>query len=324
VDPIGAALSVLGLVALVYGIIEVPSYGWANGRILGAFAAAVVVIGSFVAWELHTDHPMLKIQFFRNPRFTAASVGIMLVFFALFGSFFFVTQELQFILGYTPLQAGLRLAPIALVMAVAAPMAGRLVEKIGNKAMVAMGMGLSALGLAYLGTSTEGSGYGHIFISLLFLGVGIGFAIAPATESIMGSLPVEKAGVGSAMNDTTRQVGGALGVAILGSVFSSAYLAGIAPALRGAPAAAAKAAGQSVGVALAQAQRLGGSAGQALRLAATSSFVHAMDRALFVGAGFALLGALVALVWLPNRAALPAGDPELELVDDEAEVVAVP
>jgi EmrB/QacA subfamily drug resistance transporter len=324
VDPIGATLSVLGLVALVYGIIEVPSYGWANGRILAAFAAAVVVIGSFVAWELHTDHPMLKIQFFRNPRFTAASVGIMLVFFALFGSFFFVTQELQFILGYTPLQAGLRLAPIALVMAVAAPMSGRLVEKIGNKAMVAMGMGLSALGLAYLGTSTAGSGYSHIFISLLFLGVGIGFAIAPATESIMGSLPVEKAGVGSAMNDTTRQVGGALGVAILGSVFSSAYLAGIAPALRGAPAAAAKAAGQSVGVALAQAQRLGGSAGQALRLAATSSFVHAMDRALFVGAAFALLGALVALVWLPNRAAPPAGDPELELVDEEAEVVTVP
>ena len=227
-------LSVAGLVALVYGIIEVPSYGWGNGRILAAFA--VVVIGSFVAWELHTDHPMLKIQFFRNPRFTAASVGIMLVFFALFGSFFFITQELQFILGYTPLQAGLRLAPIALVMAVAAPTAGRLVERIGNKAMVAMGMGISALGLAYLGTSTAGSGYGHIFVALLFLGVGIGFAIAPATESIMGSLPVEKAGVGSAMNDTTRQVGGALGVAILGSVFSSAYLAGIAPALRGAPA----------------------------------------------------------------------------------------
>ena len=130
VDPIGATLSVLGLVALVYGIIEVPSYGWANGRILGAFAAAVVIIGAFVAWELHTDHPMLKIQFFRNPRFTAASVGIMLVFFALFGSFFFITQELQFILGYTPLQAGLRLAPIALVMAVAAPTAGRLVKFI--------------------------------------------------------------------------------------------------------------------------------------------------------------------------------------------------
>ena len=324
VDPIGAALSVAGLVALVYGSIEVPRYGWGNGHILAAFAAAAVVIGSFVAWELHTDHPMLKIQFFRNPRFTAASVGIMLVFFALFGSFFFITQELQFILGYTPLQAGLRLAPIALVMAVAAPTAGRLVEKIGNKAMVAMGMGLSALGLAYLGTSTEGSGYGHIFISLLFLGVGIGFAIAPATESIMGSRPVEKAGVGSAMNDTTRQVGGALGVAILGSVFSSAYLAGIAPALRAAPAAAAKAAGQSVGVALSRAQQLGGSAGQALRLAATSSFVHAMDRALFVGAGFALLGALVALIWLPNRAAPPAGDPELELMDEEPEVVIVP
>ena len=316
VDPAGATLSVLGLVTLVYGIIEVPSYGWGNGRILLAFALAAVVLGAFVAWELHTDHPMLKIQFFRNPRFSAASIGVMLVFFALFGSFFFVTQELQFILGYTPLQAGLRLAPIALVMALAAPTAGRLVEKIGNKAMVSMGMGLTALGLAYLGTTTAGSGYGHIFTSLLFLGVGIGFAIAPATESIMGSLPVEKAGVGSAMNDTTRQVGGALGVAILGSVFSSAYIAGLAPALRSMPVLAAKAAGQSVGVALAQAQRLGGAAGQALAAAAKTSFVHAMDRALFVGAGFALVGGLIVLFWLPNRAAPPAGDPLPGVIDE--------
>src|SRR5205807_968654 len=231
--------------------------------------------------------------------------GIMLVFFALFGSFFFVTQELQFILGYTPLQAGLRLAPIALVMAVAAPMSGRLVEKIGNKAMVAMGMGLSALGLAYLGTSTAGSGYGHIFISLLLLGIGIGFAIAPATESIMGSLPVEKAGVGSAMNDTTRQVGGALGVAILGSVFSSAYAARLAPALTGFPTAVAKAGSQSLGAALALAQRIPGGAGQALTRAARDSFVHAMDRGFAAGAVFALLGALVAVIWLPNRAPAP-------------------
>jgi EmrB/QacA subfamily drug resistance transporter len=321
VDPIGAMLSIVGLIALVYGIIEVPSYGWGSGRILAAFAVAAVVIGSFVAWELHTDHPMLKIQFFRNPRFTAASVGVMLVFFALFGSFFFITQELQFVLGYTPLQAGLRLAPIALVLAVAAPLSGRLVERIGNRAMVSIGLGLAALGLAFLGTATAGSGYGHILQSLLFLGVGMGFAIAPATESIMGSLPVEKAGVGSAMNDTTRQVGGALGVAILGSVFSSAYVAGLAPALRSTPAVAAKAAGQSVGAALAAAQRLGGSAGEALGLAARTSFVHAMDRALFVGAGFALLGALIALIWLPNRAALPAADPEPDVLNEEVAVV---
>ncbi|MCW3035508.1 MAG: drug resistance transporter, EmrB/QacA subfamily, partial [Actinobacteria bacterium] len=183
-----------------------------------------------------------------------------------------------------------------------------------------IGMGFAALGLAYLGTTTAGSGYGHIFMSLLFLGVGIGFAIAPATESIMGSLPIEKAGVGSAMNDTTRQVGGALGVAILGSVFSSAYIAGLAPALRSTPAVAAKAAGQSVGAALAQAQRLGGSAGQALEFAARTSFVHAMDRSLFVGAGFALLGALIALIWLPNRAVPLAADPDL-LWEEEIDVV---
>ena len=301
IDVPGATLSIVGLTALVYGIIEVPIYGWSSGRILAAFALAVVVLGAFVAWELHTEHPMLKIQFFRNPRFTAASVGIMLVFFAMFGSFFFVTQELQFILGYSPLQAGLRLAPIALVLALVAPLSGRLVEKLGNKVMVFIGLALAGFGLAFMGTATVNSGYAHVIGSLMFLGVGIGLALPPATESIMGSLPLEKAGVGSAMNDTTRQVGGALGVAILGSVFSSTYIARLAPVLRGTPPAVVKVAGQSVGAALAIAQQMGGAAGQALQAAAREAFVHAMDRALLVGAGIALLGALIALIWLPNR-----------------------
>src|SRR2546429_4646494 len=169
VDALGAALSVVGLVSLVYGIIEVPAYGWTSGRILAAFAVAVVVLGAFVAWELHTDHPMLKIQFFRNPRFSAASVGVTLVFFALSGSFFFLTQELQFILGFTPLQAGVRIAPIALVLAVAAPTAGRLVERIGNKAMVALGLIVAGYGLLYLATTTTRSGYGHVLVALVLL-----------------------------------------------------------------------------------------------------------------------------------------------------------
>jgi hypothetical protein len=180
-------------------------------------------------------------------------------------------------------------------------------------------MGFGALGLAYLGTTTVHSGYAHVLASLMLLGIGIGFAIAPATESIMGSLPVEKAGIGSAMNDTTRQVGGALGVAILGSVFSSAYVSHLGSAFKGVPPAAAKAAGQSVGAALAIAHQVGGAAGQALDTVARTSFVHAMDRALLVGAGFALLGAIVALIWLPNR---PAASPELEEAEEADRVSA--
>jgi hypothetical protein len=159
-----------------------------------------------------------------------------------------------------------------------------------------------ALGLWYLSTTSVASGYGHVLIALMVLGLGMGTAMTPATESIMGSLPRAKAGVGSAMNDTTRQVGGALGVAILGSVFSSAYATRIASAVAGLPSAAASAARSSVGAALALGSRLSGREGATIVTAARSSFVHAMDRGLVVGAAIALLGSIVALIWLPSWA----------------------
>ena len=163
-------------------------------------------------------------------------------------------------------------------------------------------MGVVAVGLWYMGTLSVTSGYGHVVIALLILGLGMGTAMVPATESIMGSLPLNKAGVGSAMNDTTRQIGGALGVAILGSIFSSAYATHIAASLAGLPAATAAAATNSVGAALAIGTRIGGTQGATIVAAARSSFIHAMDRGLVVGSAIALLGAIVALVWLPHRA----------------------
>jgi Na+/melibiose symporter-like transporter len=227
---------------------------------------------------------------------------VTLVFFALFGSLFFLTQYLQFVLGYSALQAGYRVAPIALVLIVVSPIAGRLVNRLGNKVLVTAGMGVVATGLWYLSTLTIASGYGHVLISIMILGSGMALAMTPATESIMGSLPLAKAGVGSAMNDTTRQIGGALGVAILGSVFASAYTATLGPLLTGLPAGAATAAQSSVGAAIAIGNQLGGAAGIALVTAAKSAFIHAMDRGLAVGAVVALVGALVALLWLPKRA----------------------
>jgi hypothetical protein len=153
-----------------------------------------------------------------------------------------------------------------------------------------------------MGTLSVASGYGHVVISLLILGLGMGTAMVPATESIMGSLPLAKAGVGSAMNDTTRQIGGALGVAILGSIFASSYATHIVSSLRGLPESSIAAAQNSVGAALAIGEKIGGTQGAAITAAAKSSFINAMDRGLVVGAGIALLGALVALIWLPNRA----------------------
>lgn len=313
-DPMGAGLSIVGLVSLVYGIIEAPSRGWTDPTILAAFTVAAVTIGAFVAWELHTDHPMLNVHFFENPRFTAASISVTLVFFALFGSLFFLTQYLQFVLGYSALDAGLRVAPIALTLIVVAPITGRLVRPIGNKVLVVAGMAVVASGLWFLSTVTVTSGYPHVLVAIMILGTGMSLAMTPATESIMGSLPPGKAGVGSAMNDTTRQIGGALGVAILGSIFSSAYTSSLASALHGLPAQAASSADASVGNALALASQISGSGGQALALAAKTSFIDAMDRGLFVGAAVAVTGALVALLWLPNR---PADEPDPIVLERE-------
>ena len=316
-DPVGASLSIVGLVALVYGIIEAPAKGWGSTEILAAFAIAAVVLTAFVVWELRSDHPMLNMGFFRNPRFTAASMSVALVFFALFGSLFFLTQYLQFVLGYTPLQAGLRVAPIAAVLIIAAPISGRLVSKVGTKVLVAGGMTLVAGGLFVLSTATISSGYGLVLTGLLVLGLGMGMAVAPATDSIMGSLPLGKAGVGSAMNDTTRQVGGALGVAILGSIMSSVYASSFLASAGGVPAKVAAEASSSLGVALQAGARIGGQGGEALVAAAKSAFVQGMDRGLLVGAAVALLGALVSLIWLPARARpVDAGESPPQAIDE--------
>ncbi len=321
-DPVGAVLSIVGLVSLVYGIIEAPSHGWTSTQTLWTFGAAVVVLIAFVVWELRSDHPMLDVTFFENRRFTAANISIVLVFFALFGSLFFLTQYLQFVLGYSALQAGIRVAPLALVLMIGAPIAGRLTARFGNKVLVATGMGTVAVGLWYMGTLSVTSGYGHVVIALLILGLGMGTAMVPATESIMGSLPLAKAGVGSAMNDTTRQIGGALGVAILGSIFASSYATHIASSLAGLPASSIAAATSSVGAALAIGAKIGGVHGAAITLAAKTSFIDAMDRGLVVGATIALLGAMVALIWLPNRPA-DVEAIELHVARREGELAAV-
>jgi EmrB/QacA subfamily drug resistance transporter len=314
-DPTGAALSITGLVALVYGIIQAPEDGWTAPPILAAFGVAAVLSVAFVWWERRTEHPMLRIQFFRNPRFSAASGAIAMAFFALFGSVFLLTQHLQFVLGYTPLQAGVRVLPVA-ALAVAAPLSARLVERIGTKLVVAAGLLVVAGALWLLSTVELGDGYGRVAATLALLGCGMGFVMAPATESIMGSLPLAKAGVGSAMNDTTRQVGGALGVAVLGSILASSYRTAIQPALRDAPPQLAQAAGDSIGAAATIATQLG-SAGQGLLEAARTAFIQGMGDALQVGAGAATLAALLVLLFLPAR-----GKEEAPVRDGAVEVEA--
>src|SRR6185437_8478462 len=251
-DVTGTLLSTVGLVALLYGIIEGPSAGWTDPKVVGGFVLAVVLLTGFVLWERHTDHPILDVRLFTNPRFSAASIAVTLVFFAMFGTLFFVSQYLQFVLGYSALRSGAALVPVAVVLMVVAPLSARLVARIGTKVVVTMGLLLVAAGLLLFSTVSVDSGYPLVGAVLVIIGAGMGLAIAPATDSIMGAVPPEKAGVGSAMNDTTREIGGALGVAIMGSLTAAAYTSAIVAnsqfsALQKASPAAANAVKESVG-----------------------------------------------------------------------------
>jgi nitrate/nitrite transporter NarK len=217
------------------------------------------------------------------------------------GAIFLLTQYLQFIHGYTPLQAGLRTAPLALVMMVFAPIAGQLTPRLGSRLLVTIGMIVAGAGLYLMSRMTPATTYPEILGAVGVLGLGMALAMSPATASVMSSVPLENAGIGSAVNDTTREVGGALGIAIMGSVFASAYASGVAVIVTRAPAQVGTAVKASVGAALGVAAHIGGTAGHQIATTATNSFTDAMSRALIVGMFVTLAGALVAVIWLPNR-----------------------
>jgi EmrB/QacA subfamily drug resistance transporter len=306
-DLIGAVLSIVALAALIYAIIEAPNAGWTSPRVLESFVASGVLLVAFAAWELRTRYPMLDMSFFENPRFSAATVGIMLVFFALFGSTFLLTQYFQFVLGYTPLQTGIRLLPFAFSLMIVAPLSARANERFGTKGTVSFGLFVVALGLALLSTLRVDTSYPDLLWRMLLMSTGMGLAMTPATDSIMGSLPREKAGVGSAVNDTTRQVGGALGVAVIGSIVASRYGSEVGSLLRGKPVPpnVARLLKHQVGAAIEVANRIGGPVGAMLAQHARSAFVAGLHDGVLVGALAALLGAVIAAVWLPSRPVPP-------------------
>lgn len=300
-DPVGAGLSVAGLSTLVWAIIEAPERGWTDGLIVAAFALAAGLLAAFARWELRTSSPMLDVRLFRMGAFSGASGAIALAFFALFGTIFFLTQYLQEVLDYTALEAGVRTLPVAGGLIVGGPLSARIAERVGARFVVAAGLAILAGGLSLFSTVDSASGYGLVAASMAIFGVGVGAAMAPSTESIMSTLPPAHAGVGSAMNDTTRMVGGSLGVAVLGSLLSSGYGADMDRITAGMDPRAAEAAGESIGAAGRVAERVGGETGAALAQAADGAFVSAMSSALAVGAGVALVGAVFALVVMPRR-----------------------
>lgn len=304
-DPIGAVLSIAGLGGLLYAIIEAPNRGWTDSGTLLWFAGSAAVLAAFVLWERRTTYPMFDIGLFKNPRFSAASISVTLVFFGLNGTLFFLTQYLQFVLNYSTLKAGLAVIPVAFAIAITAPSSARLAELIGTKLVVTLGMLIVAGGMGLLATVTTTSGYPIVGATIFVIGLGMGLTMTPATDSIMGSVPKDHAGVGSAVNDTTRQVGGALGVAILGSYLATAYSSSMSSAVQGLPPALAEQVRNSIGPALAVAQQTGGVAGQALAETAKTAFVDGMSGTALLAAGFAVVGALIAFFFLPARPAEP-------------------
>ena len=299
----GLALSIAGVTLLVWSLIEAPSHGWISATTIGGIAGAAVLLAVFSWWERRVPAPLLDVNLFRNMRFTAASLAITLGFFALFGFIFLVTQYLQLVKGYSALQAGVRTLPFAIAMVVAAVSSPKVVQRIGTKLVVAAGLALMAGGFAIASTNDASTSYSVIASAMVLMGFGLGSAAAPATESILASLPREKAGVGSAVNDTTREVGGTLGVAVLGSIMASVYGGRILNALSGTPLPAGlrAAAGDSLAAALQIAGGVGGAAGRGIALAAQDAFVQSFQIGSVVTGAVALVGAVIALLFLPAR-----------------------
>jgi EmrB/QacA subfamily drug resistance transporter len=295
-DFLGAALSVGAVASLVYGIIEAPQRGWLNSEILAVFGLAVLFGAVFAWWELRNRDPMLDLRYFRRRGFSGGSLAISMMFFGMFGMFFLLTQYLQLVKGWSALSTGVRTLPFAFTMMVAAPSSARIAERVGTKTTVVTGISIAAVGMLVMSRADVAAPYWYIVIALVILSGGMGLTMAPSTASIMSSLPLGKAGVGSAMNDTNRELGGALGVAVLGSLLASRYTHGLGSALRELPARAQEAARSSLGGAI-------GVAGPHSPLAgvARTSFTDAMRFSLTIGACVALLAAVLVGIILPQH-----------------------
>jgi len=307
IDLPGFALSTAAMAVVVYTIIEAPNYGWGGARSLAGFASAAALFVAFVGWERRVEVPMLDVRLFRNMRFSAASGSVTVAFFSLFGFIFLMTQYFQFIRGYAPLSTGVHLLPVATSVAVGSVLGTRLAVRLGTKLVVTLGLLAVAGFYAWVaGVIAAHTGYGTIAMQMVLYGLGMGFTSAPATESIMGAISRDKAGVGSAVNDSTRLLGGTLGVAVIGSVYASLYGSRLSARLPAHfPSALSSIAHQSVGAAIAVSIRLSAlghaALGGVVQQAAVQAFLHGISIGCLVAGGVALGGAVMAVAFLPAQ-----------------------
>ena len=314
----GLLLSTATIAAVVYAIIEAPAYGWTSTETLAVFALGAALLAVFILWERRVVEPMLDIRIFRNMRFSAASISVTVSFFALAGFIFLITQYFQFLKGYGPFETGVRLLPVATSVAVASVAGTQLAVRYGTKFVVGGGLVTLAVAYAWVSTSDVQTSYLEIAGQMVLLGSGMGLTSAPATESIMGAISDAKAGIGSAVNDTTRELGGTLGVAVIGSVFVSIYQEVFSGnAVRGIPEAALEPARESIGGALIAAQTLaaGGApdAASSLGQVASNGFIDGLQAGCIVASAVCAAGAIVCFAFLPAQ---PEAEPGPEAGTD--------
>jgi EmrB/QacA subfamily drug resistance transporter len=314
-DPPGLLVSSAAIGLLVYTIIEAPRRGWSDPLTIWSFVITAILVAGFVAIERRRGQPMIDVSLFRTPAFSAASGAVTVAFFALFGFIFLVTQYMQFIRGWGTLATGVRILPVAVTIALGSVGGVALAGRIGTRAVVVVGLLFLGAAFGWIALSPTFMTYDRIVGQMVLIGLGLGLTTAPATESILSVLPPAKAGVGSAVNDATREAGGTLGVAVLGSIFTSLYASSIASgAFASAPPPITKAAQDSVAAALAAISRTSGSTHEVLLNALHTSFMSGFHVACLVAAGICLIGATAALA-LPGRirdSAPMASTPELE------------
>ncbi len=320
-DVPGVLLSIAGLFALVYGIVQAGVDGWTAGPVLISLGMAVLLLVVFFMWENRTRHPMLPLYLFRNPSFTGANVAITMMFFGMLGVFFAISQLFQSVQGYTPLETGYRLfLPTSLMLMVTAGTSAKVAQRLGTKRTVGLGFLIAASSMFLLSqTMSADMSYGTLLVGMLMMTGGIGVAMSPATNSIMGSVPAHKAGVGSAMNDTTREVGGALGVAVLGTVMNHTYLHQITSLKAQLPPEAYAAVSSSIQGAHAVAHQIGGPLASAITGIADQAFAAGMADAMFIAAIVMVGAALFTLRVLPSQ--IRCLEPDCE---DDVEFVGIP
>ena len=304
-DPIGALLSLVGLASLVFGIIEGPERGWSDTSVVVAFVLAAATLAGFGVWERRSTHPMLPLTFFRDRRMSVGSGVVTIAFFVMFGLFFLFTFYLQFVRDYSPLSAGLATLPLAVALVAVAPRSAALAARLGSGPVMATGFLFVAAGFGVLSFIEPSTPYLVLVAALVLLGVGMSLTAAPATGSIMSAVPHAKAGVGSAVNDTTREVGGALGIAVLGSISSAVYRSSIELDGLPLPPPVREAAEESVGAATFIARQLP-EGGEVLAARAGEAFTHAFNTTSRVAVGVALLAAVVVARAFSRRSELAA------------------